>query len=242
MLGNDPKRLPALSTPLFRQNSTKFTPGLALFVVYVIQFSCMLKKTAFFSKKMIPKGIPKQCKKLPTSSKCSNAIFQIIFYGHFTRILACAACPIIFRFFCFASRRILALTCPGHINRVPNCGEMLPSFKTQSHNFFTNSLHLALKLACLRVGRTPKTGGPARPGPANSRPGPAHGQNSKNPARPMGRWGGTRYKGLAVEKAWKGRDFSPRPRPAQRKGQPGRQSEVGPARPMGRWAVDILTC
>jgi len=122
-----------------------------------------------------------------------------------------------FSFFCFASRRKLALPCPGHINRVPNCGEMLPSFKTQSHNFFTNSLHLALKLACLRFERTRKTGGPARPGPANSRPGPAHGQNSKNPARPMGRWGGPDIKGWPLKK-------------------PGRAGifHLGPGRPSGR--------
>ena len=62
-----------------------------------------------------------------------------------------------FSFFCFASRRILALTCPGHINRVPNCGEMLMSFKTQSLNFFTNSLHIALKLACLEAWLVPLT-------------------------------------------------------------------------------------
>ena len=40
---------------------------------------------------------------------------------------------------------------PNNINRVPNCGENDSAFQIQSHNFFTNSVDLALKLACLEA-------------------------------------------------------------------------------------------
>ena len=152
-------------------------------MVYVIQFSCMLKKQRF-SKKNDPKRHPETMQKASHIFKVQQCHFPNHILRTFHSDPRLRSMSNYFSFFCFASRRKLALPCPGHINRVPNCGEMVPSFKTQSHNFFSNSLHLALKLACLRVGRTPKTGGPARPSqfPARSsprpkfeKPGPAHG-------------------------------------------------------------------
>ena len=138
-------------TPLLRRNSTKFTTGWALFVVHVIQFSCMLKKTAFFSKKNDPKRHPETMQKASHIFKVQQCHFPNHILRTFHSDPRLRSMSNYFSFFCFASRRILALTCPGHINRVPNCGEMLPSFKTQSPNFFTNSLHLALKLASLEA-------------------------------------------------------------------------------------------
>ena len=66
-----------------RPISSRFEPilwhvwwNLATFLLHHAQ------KTGFFSKKRIDsKRHPKTCKRLPTSSKCRNAIFLIIFYG-----------------------------------------------------------------------------------------------------------------------------------------------------------------
>ena len=67
----------------FCRNSTNFTPIGAHFVACMMEFSCfgytMLRKRRFSQEKILPKRHPKACKRLPTSSNCSNALFLIMF-------------------------------------------------------------------------------------------------------------------------------------------------------------------
>ena len=105
MFGNDPKRLPASSKPLFRQNWTNYTPIWAHFVACMMEFSCILaipcsENSVFLEKKNWSQKASQNMQKASHIIKVPQCPFpnHIFTAAHtcFTRILACAACPIIY--------------------------------------------------------------------------------------------------------------------------------------------------
>ena len=87
-----PKGFPHHPNHFFCQNWTNYTPIWAHFVACMMEFSCILaipcsENSVFLERKKIdPKRHPKTCKRLPTSSKCRNALFLIIFSRRFTHV------------------------------------------------------------------------------------------------------------------------------------------------------------
>ena len=87
----NPKGFPHHLHHFFRRNSTNFIPIWAHFVSCMVEFSCILaipcsENSVFLEKTVDPKRHPKTSKRLPTSSKCRNALFLIIFSRRFTHV------------------------------------------------------------------------------------------------------------------------------------------------------------